>query len=428
MSLILLMVLILNGCGSGEDKDSTDSITFISESEIHFKESERETFKFQLKAESKLSSKLKFQLKGEKDGKFFTLNGSILSFDNYYSNRGEKKSIYEIDVVASVDEVNIVNNNNTTNIHKTSSIVSERQSITIIFGEKPTVTPTPTVTATPTVTVSSGDTDVSSPIENYNGDFITKDGITLKFNFNFPTNTVFLNSKDLQFDPKGFKATKEEGTDVTKDIEVEITYNDNSVSNYDKSKEGKYVFKYLFEGNTITEHTFEIVKKVEPTPSLIKLKKTGQTTSYEQFDDGAYQIGITPRYSRSGDIVTDNITGLIWQDNEDAKTVRKNWDNAKSYCSDFTLGGKSDWRLPNIDELHTLGVEGKYNPAIDDIFVNVTSSTDDIFIRVISSGYWSLTMDASDSSGAWLVYFDSGFDDRYGKTYEFSVRCVRGGE
>jgi len=152
MSLILLMVLILNGCGGGEDKDSTDSITFISESEIHFKESERETFKFQLKAESTLSSKLKFQLKGEKDGKFFTLNGSILSFDNYYSNRGEKKSIYEIDVVASVDEVNIVNNNNTTNIHKTSSRVSKKQSITIIFGEKPTTTPIPTVTARPTPT------------------------------------------------------------------------------------------------------------------------------------------------------------------------------------------------------------------------------------------------------------------------------------
>ncbi|RUM73381.1 MAG: hypothetical protein DSZ11_06010, partial [Sulfurovum sp.] len=86
------------------------------------------------------------------------------------------------------------------------------------------------------------------------------------FNFTFPANTVFLNSKELQFDPKGFKATKEDGTDVTKDIEVEITYNGNSGSNYDKSKEGEYLFKYLFENNTIAEYTFRIVKKVEPRP------------------------------------------------------------------------------------------------------------------------------------------------------------------
>ena len=58
------------------------------------------------------------------------------------------------------------------------------------------------------------------------------------------------------------------------------------------------------------------------------LKKTGQSTSYDtdQKDDGAYQVGIAHSYTRElngTDTVTDNVTGLIWQDDSDAKTVKK---------------------------------------------------------------------------------------------------------
>ena len=164
------------------------------------------------------------------------------------------------------------------------------------------------------------------------------------------------------------------------------------------------------------------VPTVAPTQSTAQtfkstLKKTGQTTSYEQFDDGEYQMGVTPSYSRSGEIVTDNITKLQWQDNEEAKTVEKTWEDAKSYCSALSLGGKSDWRLPNIEELFTLIVERKYNFAIDTIFVNV-----------ISNDYWSSTTDVSDSSYAWNVGFLYGYDGLYGKSYFSFVRCVRGGQ
>jgi len=324
MGLIFLMVLILNGCGGGEDKDPTDSITFISESEIYLKESEMEKFKFTVQATSELNSRLEFQLKGEGDGKFFILTiGGILTFNDYYYNRNEKKSSYKIDVVASVvDGVNIVNNNNTTNLRKTSSKVSKKQSITIIFGEKPTATPVvavavaiPTPTPTPTVT---------------------------------PTPT--------------------------------------------------------------------------PTPSTAqtstsKLKKTGQTTSYEQFDDGEYQIGITPSYNRSGDIVIDNITKLQWQDNEEVGQVSKTWEDAKSYCSSLSLGGYNDWRLPTRKELKSIVDYGKYDPAIDSTFVNVTSYN-----------YWSATTYAYDSSNAWYVNFYNGYDYWTGKTAEYYLRCVRGGQ
>ncbi|SFV64435.1 hypothetical protein MNB_SV-12-1731 [hydrothermal vent metagenome] len=154
-----------------------------------------------------------------------------------------------------------------------------------------------------------------------------------------------------------------------------------------------------------------------PTQGSSKLKKTGQTTSYEQFDDGYYQIGIAPSYSRSGDIVTDNVTGLQWQDDEEVGQVRKTWEEAKSYCSALSVGGQSDWRLPTPKELMMIVDNSKFDSALDSTFVNVTSYR-----------YWSSTSYASDSSYAWIVNFYDGNVHWNSKTNEYSVRCVRGGQ
>ena len=53
-----------------------------------------------------------------------------------------------------------------------------------------------------------------------------------------------------------------------------------------------------------------------------------------------------------------------------------NWDSAKVYCSNSTLGGYSDWRLPNVDELLSITIPDRgmkninnvVNPVIVDIF------------------------------------------------------------
>ena len=147
--LLLFMGLILNGCGGG-DKEESDSITFISDSTIYVKKSEIKKFEFPIQATSKLNSRLEFQLKGE-DAKFFKLNtlNGILIFNIYYYNRGEIKSTYKIDIVASVVEGSVINNT-TTIINKKSSKLSKKQSITIIIGEKPTSVVVVPVVSTPT--------------------------------------------------------------------------------------------------------------------------------------------------------------------------------------------------------------------------------------------------------------------------------------
>ncbi len=146
--------------------------------------------------------------------------------------------------------------------------------------------------------------------------------------------------------------------------------------------------------------------------------KTGQTTSYRAGDDGAYQKGIARSYTRDdvNGTVTDNATHLEWQDDAVGSTMT--WTDAGTYCNDLTLDGKTDWRLPTVEELVSITDKGHANPSINTIY----------FQNVTSSVYWSSTTLASDSSYAWLVYFDYGYDRCYGKAHSVYVRCVRSGQ
>jgi hypothetical protein len=173
------------------------------------------------------------------------------------------------------------------------------------------------------------------------------------------------------------------------------------------------------------------------------LHKTGQTISYDSDgnevidgsvkDDGFYKKGITRSYTRDNDkqTVTDNVTGLMWQDDTESGSVKKLWispasyaandyrnttgDTAATYCIDLTLGDYYDWRLPTIEELVYLSDKGKGNPAIDSIFKNI-----------ISDFYWSSTYFEGQSMNAWCVNYNDGFDYPHTTgSYKNFVRCVR---
>jgi hypothetical protein len=163
----------------------------------------------------------------------------------------------------------------------------------------------------------------------------------------------------------------------------------------------------------------EVDGQTPPSEQTSLLKKTGQTTSYTPFDDGYYQIGVTPSYTRDDtkEIVTDNVTGLMWQDDSEAKTVTRNWQGVKDYCDGLTLGGYSDWRLPAVEELESIVDYGRQYPSINPVFVNVT--TNDTY-------YWSSTSVSGSTNDAWFVNFYDGYVDDYNKNYNYYVRCVRG--
>ena len=114
-------------------------------------------------------------------------------------------------------------------------------------------------------------------------------------------------------------------------------------------------------------------------------------------------------------IVTDNATGLMWQD--DAIGSQTTWQDAIDRCEALSLGAFEDWRLPNVNELTSLVDDTKSNPSIDAIFQNSASNY-----------YWSSTTHANNSGDAWVVYFGNGPQHGSGKDYNYYVRCVRAGE
>jgi len=114
-------------------------------------------------------------------------------------------------------------------------------------------------------------------------------------------------------------------------------------------------------------------------------------------------------------IVTDDVTGLMWQD--DAVETTVTWQGAIDRCETLSLGGYADWRLPNQNELRSLVDRSRTDPAVDPAFQNV-----------VLGNYWSSTSVASYPVGAWCVDFYYGYANWAGKDYSYYVRCVRGGQ
>ena len=67
-------------------------------------------------------------------------------------------------------------------------------------------------------------------------------------------------------------------------------------------------------------------------------------------------------YTASMGMVTDNKTGLTWQQSEGPVL---NWSDAKDYCTNLELNTMTDWRLPTVKELLTLVDFSKTDPSID---------------------------------------------------------------
>ena len=145
--------------------------------------------------------------------------------------------------------------------------------------------------------------------------------------------------------------------------------------------------------------------------------------------DGQYATGCPSegRYLDNGDgTVTDTCTGLMWQkdrtdtDNDGIAddTDRLPWCDALAYCENLELGGRDDWRLPNVRELHSIVDYGRpfHLGRIDPVFR---------VIEQIQSDYWSST--AQPLRRALFVNFFYGHVGNGSMSREALVRAVRGG-
>jgi hypothetical protein len=122
--------------------------------------------------------------------------------------------------------------------------------------------------------------------------------------------------------------------------------------------------------------------------------------------------------------VTDTITGLIWKRCSEGQSwngstcsgMASTYTFSQAIALTNTFAGQSDWRLPNIRELHSIVNRSAY-PTIDSTaFPNSDSAT-----------VWSSSVDAVSSNFVWGVGFSYGYDgDFYTVSSAFEARLVRG--
>lgn len=123
--------------------------------------------------------------------------------------------------------------------------------------------------------------------------------------------------------------------------------------------------------------------------------------------------------------VTDLTTNLIWQQCSaglsgagcaTGAAATYTWENAISNCEGLSLGGFTDWRLPNVKELKSIADMATFGPAINATYFPATQS----------SNYWSSTTYMGSTTTAWVVVFNDGYTLNAFKTNTSYVRCVRG--
>jgi len=122
-------------------------------------------------------------------------------------------------------------------------------------------------------------------------------------------------------------------------------------------------------------------------------------------------------FSKSEDIVTDNITKLQWQDDASISPFQGDldWFEAIEYCEGLALGGHADWRLPNINELTSIADLTRF-PAIDKVFTHVGKKN--------RLKRWS---SSASNGSAKLLDFQYGNYSMPSKSVSSQVRCVRAG-
>jgi hypothetical protein len=129
--------------------------------------------------------------------------------------------------------------------------------------------------------------------------------------------------------------------------------------------------------------------------------------------------------------VTHNKTGLMWKQCVEGLSgaacasgaaTEKTWSNALAAAESASFAGFTDWRLPNLKELHSIVETCGYKPAINQNMFPAMPAP------AYGSVFWSASTDASSPANAWVFVFGNGGGVGTTKASLIFSRLVRGGQ
>lgn len=156
-----------------------------------------------------------------------------------------------------------------------------------------------------------------------------------------------------------------------------------------------------------------------------------------------------PSYTdNNGQTTTDNVTGLVWQRSGDINgdgtinvSDKLSQAAAVTYCNDLTLGGISDWRLPDIKTLYSLmsfygsdaTTAGENIPFINTDYFEFGYGDTSAGERAIDSQWATTSIYVDTVMGGQQAMFGLNLADGRIKGYPtqnktFYVKCVSGNE
>ncbi len=157
------------------------------------------------------------------------------------------------------------------------------------------------------------------------------------------------------------------------------------------------------------------------TQTMLRLPDTGENTGYTNTfgEDNDYNIH-TPFFTDNSDgTVTDTVTGLMWQGTDGGEMTIE---NALLYCDTLTLGGYTNWRLPDAHESFSILNHQYANPSLDAT----------VFTTTGAEYWWTRIRQANDTNKVWATNAGGGIGNHpktetisAGGTKKFHVRAVR---
>lgn len=130
-----------------------------------------------------------------------------------------------------------------------------------------------------------------------------------------------------------------------------------------------------------------------------KAGETGRDGRFISYDNGT---------------VLDTRTNLMWTAKDNESDI--NWEDARSYCKNYRVGGYTDWRMPTQDELAGLYDAAKTYKSACGEYIHLTQA-----IRLTCYWVW-----ASETSGSDAASFDfyGGFRYSYPQSYGKVTRVL----